>query len=407
MKKSCKVLFYIKRNAPLRSGLVPIMGRITVDGQRTQFSTRLALPPEAWDVAQNRAVGRSLEMAQINRALDEMRIGLEQSFAELRRKGLDVTPNAIRDRYFQGGELCEGLVALVARHNASFRRQVGIDRSQSSLYKYQSVQRHLERFTPRHTGAGDLPLHALSREFLTAFHGYLLREMGHRKNTIWVYMAALKHILQWARRNGVHFDDPFVDYRLRSEQVSRQVLTEAELERLMRVELPDETLRLVRDIFLFSCFTGLSFIDLQRLTWAQLVCQGEHWWIETTRRKTGSQVQVRLLEVARSILEKYAPADRNAPIFALPSNSWCNRCLARLMRHCGIEKHITFHAARHTFATTLALSNGMPIETISRLLGHSSIRTTQIYATVTRDHLDRELSRLSERLEPLAACWRS
>ena len=175
----------------------------------------------------------------------------------------------------------------------------------------------------------------------------------------------------------------------------------------MSLEGLNPMLALVRDAFLFSCFTGLSFIDLKRLTRAHISQFGDHRWIETVRHKTGSQVQVRLLDVAQSILEKYAPREPRSAIFPLPSNSWSNRCLAQLMQLCRIEKRVTFHCARHTFATTLALSHGMPIEAISKLLGHASIRTTQIYATITRSHLDRELNRLSDEIESLSHCWRA
>ena len=407
IKQNFHVLFFIKRNALLKSGLSPIMGRITIGGERAHFSTRLALPPEAWDPLRHRAQGSVPEMVRINDALDTMTQGLERCYGELHRTTLRVTPHAVRDRYFGTAARREGLLQLLARHNAAFSRQVGVDRSQSTLYKYQSLLRHLERFVVRYCGVPDIALEAVNGDFLTDFHRYLLLEVRHRRNTIWVYLTALKHLLRWARRMGVEIGDPFVDYPVRSETVRRGFLTEGELIRLMSLTELEPSLQLVRDLFLFSCFTGLSFVDLKGLTRKNLVQLGEHWWIDTARHKTGTEVSVRLMEVALAILERYAPADSAAPLFPLPSNSWCNRCLARLARMCGIEKRVTFHMARHTFATTLALSHGMPIETISRLLGHTSIRTTQIYATVTRTQLDREMSRLAEQLAPLAERWQA
>lgn len=407
MKNRCNVLFYLKRAAPLKSGDVPIMGRISIGGCRTQFSTRLALPPRAWDVAQNRAVGRSLEMVRINRELDRLRLGLMTTYETMLEAGIEPTPDAVRDRFFATTTQQVRLLQLVERHNEAFKQQVGVDRSPSTLYKYQSVQQHLEAFIRHRWAMRDLPLTALNKEFITAFHRYLLCEAGHRRNTAWVYLTALKHILGWARKQGMAVGDPFADYRLRSEFVQRTSLSEEELRLLMSLEGLNPMLTLVRDAFLFSCFTGLSFIDLKRLTRAHISQFGDHRWIETVRHKTGSQVQVRLLDVARAILEKYTPKDLRSVIFPLPSNSWCNRCLAQLMRLCGIDKRVTFHVARHTFATTLALSHGMPIEAISKLLGHASIRTTQIYATITRSHLDRELNRLSDEIESLSSCWRA
>lgn len=406
IKQNYHVLFFIKRNALLKSGLSPIMGRITIGGVRAHFSTRLALPPDAWDPLRRRAQGSAPEMVRINDALDAIEQGLERCYNDLRRTTLRVTPHALRDRYFGTAAQREGLLQLLARHNAAFSRQVGVDRSQSTLYKYQSLLGHLERFVARYCGAPDIPLTEVNGDFLTDFHRYLLLEVQHRRNTIWVYLTALKHLLRWARRTGVEIGDPFVDYPVRSEAVRRGFLTEGELVRLMSLTDLEPSLQLVRDLFLFSCFTGLSFVDLKGLTRKNLVQLGENWWIDTARRKTGTEVSVRLMGVALAILERYAPTDPALPLFPLPSNSWCNRCLTRLAQMCGIEKRVTFHMARHTFATTLALAHGMPIETISRLLGHTSVRTTQIYATVTRAQLDREMSRLSEQLAPLVARWR-
>ncbi len=407
MKHRCNVLFYLKRGALLKSGDVPIMGRISIDGCRAQFATRLALPPKAWDVAQNRAVGRSLEMVRINRELDRLRLGLMTTYETMLGRGLDPTPEGVRDRFFATTTRQEHILQLIERHNEAFKQQVGVDRSPSTLYKYRTVQQHVEAFIRHGWAKPDLPLTMLDRDFITAFHRYLLRDAGHRRNTAWVYLTALKHIIGWARKQGEAVGDPFADYRLRNEFVQRTALSEEELRQLMSLEGLNPMLALVRDAFLFSCFTGLSFIDLKRLTRAHISQFGDHRWIETVRHKTGSQVQVRLLDVAQSILEKYAPREPRSAIFPLPSNSWSNRCLAQLMQLCRIDKRVTFHCARHTFATTLALSHGMPIEAISKLLGHASIRTTQIYATITRSHLDRELNRLSDEIESLSHCWRA
>lgn len=405
MRDTCNVLFYIKRSAPLRSGLVPIMGRITINGQRAQFSTRLAVPPVAWDVGQNRAIGRSAQIIRLNRALDEMRLGLEDCYAEMRQHRFAVSPREVRERFFGSAGPSEGVLHLVRRHNAEFERSVGVSRSRSTFYKYVSIERHLAYFLPCYVDETDIPLERLDQAFLSAFHGYLVRGAGHRKNTVWVYLSALKHILRWGRKQGAVFDDPFEDYRVQNEFVRRQFLTEEELLRLMSLEGLSPSMQLVRDAFLFSCFTGLSFIDLKTLTPNEVVAFNGDWWIETTRHKTGSEVQVRLLDVARAILEKYRTEERERPIFPLPSNSWCNRCLRQLMQLAHIDKRVTFHVARHTFATTLTLSHGMSIEAISRLLGHASIRTTQIYANITRAHLDRELTRLSEQLKPFEGRW--
>lgn len=293
------------------------------------------------------------------------------------------------------------------RHNEAVNRQVGVDRSRSTYYKYRSVEVHLENYLPRYYGRGDLPLSELDHDFLVGFHGYLLHEAGRRKNTVWVYLTAFKHVLSQARAKGLPVADLFADYKLRSEHVERNFLSTQELNRLSGLVKLTPSMRLVRDSFLFSCFTGLSFIDIKRLRMSNIQRVGRQWWIETTRCKTGSRVQVRLFDLPYAILRKYMPDGYAETIFPLPSNSWCNHCLEVLMKMAGITKRITFHAARHTFATTLTLSQGMSIETISKLLGHRNIRTTQIYATITHDHLDNEMNRLSKRIETLCARWQA
>lgn len=407
MRNTFKILFYIKRSALLRNGTAPIMCRVTINGLRTQLSTQLSVAPTAWDVAQSRAIGRSAEMIRINRELDALYERLECCYNELLRTSPVITPEMVRMRYYEGDRQNETLLGYFRRHNESFLRQVGLDRSRSTYYKYHSVEVHLSRYLPQAYGRCDRYLCELDRNFLVGFHGYLLREMGRRKNTVWVYLTALKHVLKQARKDGYILPDLFADYKLHSEFVHRNFLTTQELTRLIDLEPLSPARQLIRDGFLFSCFTGLSFIDLKQLRLSNIHRIGRQSWIETTRRKTGSQVQVRLFELPNAILRKYMPKDGSEPIFPLPSNSWCNRCLAELIHQAGISKRITFHAARHTFATTLTLSQGIPIETIAKLLGHRNIRTTQIYATVTHDYLDSEMNRLSKRIDPIGARWRA
>ena len=278
---------------------------------------------------------------------------------------------------------------------------VGTSRSKTTYYKYRSVYNHLENYISGKYERRDLPFRDLDREFLTGFHQYIAQECGHKKNTTWIYMIALKHILMLARGRGYLTTDLFANYKLHSEFVTRNYLSITEIRRLIRLDLDDVTLLLVRDAFLFSCFTGLSYIDLCTLTPEHIRQEGKQMWISTTRCKTGSEVNVRVFAIPYAILLRYNPMNRTKRIFNLPSNGWCNICLDRIMSLAGISRHITFHSARHTFATTITLSQGIAIETISKLLGHRNIRTTQIYATITHSKLDGDMERLSKRLDTL------
>ena len=400
-RNTFKVLFYIKKNAPLRNGNTPIMGRITINGQRTQLSTRLSVDPKLWNVNMGRVTGRRADAVRVNEQLSQIRYHIERCYNTLFYEHAQVTPQMVKEMYFGNDRRSEMLLAFFREHNEEFRRMVGTSRSKTTYYKYRSVYNHLENYISGKYERRDLPFRDLDREFLTGFHQYIAQECGHKKNTTWIYMIALKHILMLARGRGYLTTDLFANYKLHSEFVTRNYLSITEIRRLIRLDLDDVTLLLVRDAFLFSCFTGLSYIDLCTLTPEHIRQEGKQMWISTTRCKTGSEVNVRVFAIPYAILLRYNPMNRTKRIFNLPSNGWCNICLDRIMSLAGISRHITFHSARHTFATTITLSQGIAIETISKLLGHRNIRTTQIYATITHSKLDRDMERLSKRLDTL------
>lgn len=400
MRNTFNVLFYIKRSSPLRDGSAPIMGRITINGQRAQFSTRLSVAAERWDVRTGRVPGHDAGARRINLQLARIRTRIESCYDALLRERQVMTPQMVREMFFGEDLRRHSLIAFFRRHNEDFSRQVGISKSRSTYYKYRCVCKHLETYILRTYRRPDLPLMELDTGFLTGFHAYLVREGKHRKNTVWIYLIALKHILMLARSRGYMTRDIFASYKLHGEPVFRNHLTLDELIRLIRYRSDSPTRQLVRDAFLFSCFTGLSYVDLRELTPQHIETSRDTLWIRTKRHKTGTGVDVRLLAVPRSILQRRMPQCSGEPLFDLPCNGWSNVCLRRIASEAGIGKRLTFHTARHTFATTVTLSQGMAIETISRLLGHKDIRTTQIYAAITRERIDSEMERLSRKIDP-------
>ncbi len=405
MKKEFYLSLYIKRQALLHNGQAPIMVRISFRGHRAHLSTRMSVAPQYWDVTHHRVSDRSADAMLLNGALAAICRRIERCYFE-QRSDERLTAESIKQSFLRTERQPVGLLACVARHLEQIELHLGLDCSSSTYYRYRSVEKHLRRFVESQYGRSDLPLRHLDERFVVAFHGFLVREVHCHKNTAWVYLSALKHILSRARSRGSEVDDLFSNYKLRNEYVERNYLTLDELRRLIKLDNLVAPLQLVRDGFLFSCFTGLSFIDVKLLRMKHIRYVGDDVWIETTRTKTGCRVQVRLFELPQTILARHIPVDAEYPIFALPSNSWSNTRLGQLMQLAGIEKHITFHSARHTFATTLTLAQGMPIETISKLLGHSNIRTTQIYASVTRHQLDDQMKKLSKRIDALCAQWR-
>lgn len=401
MRNTFCILFYLKRNSPLRSGLATIMVRITINGQRAHLSTHLKADPALWDRGKGRLNGQTHEAAVTNRRLEKLRIHLEACYERLFYRFPLVTPAMVKEEFLGRDSAKNNLLAFFALHNTRFHRMVGVNRSIHTYNKYRSVHHHLELFIRERYRRPDISLAEVDPEFISGFHAYLRQSASCSPNTVWVYLIAFKHILKLACAQGVLPRNPLADYRLNSQFVNRNYLTTDELDRLLALELHEPTLQLVRDGFVFSCFTGLSYIDLCSLTHGNIELSEGHWWIRTRRCKTGSPVTVRLFELPAAILHRHMRSDEARPIFNLPSNGWCNTCLVKIAAMAGIGKKITFHAARHTFATTITLSQGVTIETISKLLGHKNIRTTQIYATVTHAKLNGEMEQLSRRIDTL------
>lgn len=405
MRNTFRILFYPKRSAPLRNGLVPIICRITIDKQREQLPTRLHVAPARWNSSRGRVAGRGREAEIVNQALARLRYRIEKCYHTLGYDYPDVTARMLKQQLLGQSVRRERLLAFFARHNEEFFQTVGVSRSRSTYYKYESVRKLLVRYVREICGREDVCFSEVDRKFLIGFHAYLLDRGRRCKNTACIYLVALKHVIRLARESGCPAGDPFASYRIRGETVRRNYLTLDEVRRLNRTTVPEGTLRLVRDAFLFSCFTGLSYVDLKRLRFEDVRRVDGEYWLSAHRQKTGTAVDIRLFELPLSIFLHYASSREGERPFPLPSNSWCNDRLKELMIRADVRKSVTFHAARHTFATSVTLSQGVTIETISKLLGHKNIRTTQIYASVTHARLSDEMKRLHGRLHRLCGEW--
>lgn len=291
-----------------------------------------------------------------------------------------------------------GLLDYFDRHNLAFAEKVGNSRAQSSYARYQTVYHHLQHYIQVRCRKEDLPLRSVTAAFVNRFDRYLRVERRLSPNTVWGYMITMKHVLGLALRERLLPADPFADYINSYTPVDRGYLSEEELVRLMQDQPASPVEELVRDIFLFSAFTGLSYVDIKELRAGNLqkLFDG-NWWIVTRRHKTRVESNVRLLDVPMRLIEKYRDAAPDSRLFPVPSNNCCNEHLHALGRRCGFHTHLTFHVGRHTFAT-LALNRGMPIETLSRILGHTNIRTTQIYARITNKKISQDMAVLAEGL---------
>ena len=291
-----------------------------------------------------------------------------------------------------------GVLDYFSRHNQDFSQKVGHSRAKVTYDRYVAVFHHLERYIHSKYRKSDLQVCRLRHSFVGGFDDWLRKKVGLAPNSVWNYMTALKHILTLAQEEGLTKINLFSSYINRYTPVDRGYLSEEELVRLMQDQPASPVEELVRDIFLFSAFTGLSCVDIKELRAGNLqkLFDG-NWWIVTRRHKTRVESNVRLLDVPLRLIEKYRDAAPDSRLFPVHSNNCCNEHLHALGRRCGFHTHLTFHVGRHTFAT-LALNRGMPIETLSRILGHTNIRTTQIYARITNKKISQDMAVLAEGL---------
>lgn len=400
MRSTFKVLFYLKRNAPKKDGRVPVMCRITVDGSIAQFSCKIDVDVELWDTKSGRAIGKSATAKEINRFIDKIRVGINNSYQEITDRDSYVSAEKVKNGFLGLGMKHETLLQVFAQHNEDYAKQVGKMKSLRSLLKYQIVHKHLKEYIKKRYKVSDIALKELTPNFITDFELFLRIEKSHCTNTIWSYMMPLKHMIFIARDNGWLVRDPFANYVIAPEDTKRGFLSKDEIKLLLDATFKKKGYELIRDLFIFCTFSGLAYTDMYNLTKENLQTSFDgHMWIIKEREKTGVESCVRLLDIPRRILEKYEGMAKDGKLLPVPCYPNIRNGLKVVARLSGIDKNLTWHVARHTMATTVALSNGVPIETVSKMLVHTSIRTTQIYAKITNEKISRDMEALTLKLD--------
>ena len=372
MKSTFKVLFYLKKGSEKRNGEVAIMARITVDGKICQFSTKQNILPENWNVKAGKATGKAA--GQINKMLDDVKASLNHIYHEQQRRDNYVTAEKVKNEFLGHSENHATLLDLFVKHNNDVKQLIGISKSASTYQKYEVTRKHLEKFLMYKYKLSDIALQEINLMFITDFEVYLKTIGKCNSNTTAKFMQFFKRIILIARNNGIITGDPFVNYKIRIQKVDIGYLTEEEIEKILKLNLVSERLEHVRDLFIFSCFCGLAYIDVAGLRKEHIRKSFDgNLWIMTKRVKTGTNVNVPLLDIPKMILNKYKNKLPNGKILPIISNQKLNSYLKEIADLSRIRKNLTFHQARHTFATTTTLSKGVPIETVSKMLGHTNI----------------------------------
>lgn len=399
MRSTFKVLFYLKRNAPKKNGLIPVMCRITVNGKISQFSCKLDVEKKTWNIELGRVSGRSTVAQETNRMLDKIRVGINKAYQDICDKDNYVTAEKVRNVFLGMGMNHETLLAVFRQHNEDYEKQVGKIKSLRSYWKYCIVYKHLEEFIKQRYKVSDIALKELAPAFITDFELFLRTEKNHCNNTVWSYMMPFRSIIFMAINNGWLQRDPFYAYSITKEETKRGFLSKEEINLLIKGTFKKPSYTLIRDLFIFCTFTGLSWTDMANLTKENLQTSFDgHLWIKTNRQKTGTESNIRLLDVAKHIIEKYDGMTDDNKLLPVPCYVNCKNSIKVIAKKCGIEKNVTWHMSRHTYATTVCLSNDVPIETLSKMLGHRSIRTTQIYAKITAEKVSRDMEKLSKQI---------
>ena len=398
MRSTFKVLFYVNASKE-KNGIVPIMGRVTINGSVAQFSCKCTIPKELWDVKGNRAKGKSKEAREINLALDNIKAQIIKHYQRLSDREAYVTAEMVRNAYQGIGTEYETLLGAFDKDNATFKKRVGTDRTMSTYSSRVWARNHVAAFIKANYKRNDMSMIELTPDFIKEFAIFLAIDRGLQNDSIWANCMWFKGVVMRAHYNGLMPRNPFVQFHISPNVKEREFLTEDELKAVMTHDFTDSKLAYIRDLFVFASFTALSFVDIKELTTDDIVEVNGEKWILSKRHKTKIPFQVKLLDIPLQIIKRYEPFQENKLVFPNLNLNYWSICkpLKKMIKECGIDKDISFHCSRHGFAT-LALSKGMPIESVSRVLGHTNIVTTQLYAKITTEKIDKDLTMFGNRL---------
>ena len=393
-----KVSFYLRSNYENKEGKSPVMLRIFLGGEMTNFgTTKIFVKKSLWSNATSRLRGRTTEALSVNAALDAISTtlyGIYRKYENDESLSLDL----IRTVYFGKNREFTSFLPVFDKFLEDIKQRVGKTIGADSLQKYSVLRRHFAEFLMYKYSRKDIGLNEFTPAVVQDFHLYMSTVAGCAYNTSVKKVKTLKTITIYAQKRGFLLHAPFVNHHFHMEPVDRGFLTDEEILRVANKNLGIQRLELVRDIFIFSCFTGLAYIDVANLTPDHIVTMDDKQWIMTKRQKTSVETNVLLLDIPRAIIAKYSHKTyRDGKLFPVPTNQKTNSYLKEIAALCGIKKKLTFHLARHTFAT-MSLSKGVPIESVSKMLGHTNIRTTQIYARITNKKIEHDMEQLSEKL---------
>lgn len=393
-----KVSFFVQAKRADQHGNAPIFGRIAIGRSSADFSAKLKAPLALWDSRKQRLLGKSHIAVSLNRKLNECIALIHTRYRELCERGEVVSASQLRDVY-QGQMQEEGfLLKNFEAYLNQIQSRIGVDRALKT-FKLRSYQLSvLREYVQKRYKLKDIALSQLDKAFIEGFEYYLTIDRGLKPSTISGTLSTLRSIVLQAVRRG-HLDlNPFMGYSYDRPKGEPRSITRAELQALIALEIAWENYRIVRDLFVFSCFTGLAISDVRNLREEQVVTEEGELWIKGRRQKTKTPYRVQVLPPALTMIERYR-GRRAGFVFDVPSVDVVLNGMRYLRKQLQIDRPLTFHMARHTFASLITLSSSVPLETVSQMLGHSNLRTTQIYAQVSSERIRQDMQRVQARIQ--------
>ncbi len=389
------VLFYINRTKVRKDGMCQLLCKVSIDAEWEQIGTKVSVNPDIWNPDKGCADGRSENAITVNRAINELTKEISEHYNNIKKNFGFVTAELVKNAVKGIGQKTVTLLALFREHNEEFKKRIGIDRIKETYLCYQRSYGYLETFVREKRGVEDVTLRSLDKVFYDDFEIFLQSDCRLSPKTVHDHLYRLKKMTMRAVSQGTLRRDPYSRLHPSLPKRKSRHLRLEDLKTLMAIQIDKPNLQRVRDWFIFSTFTGLAYADLKRLS-VNDIKQSEDgsWWIHIRRKKTDTLSSVRLLDVPLRIIEKYKHERKDDKVF----NLYCRDYMIKLTSELGKEYgfHLTFHKARHNFGTHMTLSLGVPIETVSKMMGHTSITTTQIYAHVTDKKVDEDMKRLRE-----------
>lgn len=399
MRSTFKVLFFLKRDKRKKDGSVPVYCRITIDGKEARFGMKKDIDPKLWNVKEGKATGKSTKSSEVNALLEKTKAGIHKIYRDVQERENAVSAEKVKNIFLGIDSKQHMLLKAFDGHIEELFNLIGKKIVKATYLRYCYLKIRLSEFLSEKYHLPDIPLREINYQFIRDFEIYLLTVRGNKQSTIAQSLILLKLIMELAFKNEWISRNPFVNYKIEDEKSERGYLTQKEVEILMNWKL-DKKLERTRDVFIFCCFTGLSHIDVFKLTKEKIQLSNDgQQWIMGKRKKTDIEYFIPMMEIPKKILEKYKDQTfKNGKLLPVKTSITVNRHLKEIAKKCGIKKHLTFHLSRHTFAT-LTMSKGVSLESVSKMLGHKNIQTTQIYAKMTTEKVGRDMAIFKESIK--------